>query len=133
MACAYHGVDVRTERLTILVTREQKRELTVLAKRRRISVGELVRAAVAGATASAATLESHELKPTAAKLDALERAAAVATRSLERAALALDRAETELARTRAHFDAKPGEIRDAASAPRVLLKRAFAKVREGAS
>ena len=121
---------MRTERLTILVTREQKRELASLAKQRRISVDELVRAAVAGATTSAAT-ESHELKPTAAQVNALERAATVATRALERAALALDRAETELARTRAHFDAKPGEIRDADPTPRALLQRAFAKVREG--
>ena len=122
---------MRTERLTILVTREQKRELASLARQRRISVGELVRAAVAGATQSAATPESHELKPTAAQAEALERAADVASRALERAAAALDRAETELGRTRAHFDAKPGEIRDARPTPRALLQRAFAKVREG--
>jgi hypothetical protein len=121
---------MRTERLTILVTREQKRELVGLAKQRRISVGELVRVAVAAATRSVATPKSDEVEPTAEQTEALERAAEAASRSLERAAEALGRAETELARTRAHFDAKPGEVRDPDTTPRALLQRAFAKVHE---
>jgi hypothetical protein len=111
-----------------LVTREQKRELTGLAKQRRISVGELVRAAVAGATQSA-TPASEEHKPSPAQIEALERAAETASRTLERAVVALDKAEIELARTRAYFDAKPGEVRDTDPTPQVLLQRAFAKVR----
>jgi hypothetical protein len=114
---------MRTERLTILVTREQKRELVGLAKQRRISVGELVRAAVAAATRSVVTPKSDEVEPTAEQTEALERAAEAASGSLKRAADALGRAETELARTRAHFDAKPGENRDADATPRALLQR----------
>jgi hypothetical protein len=122
---------MKTARLTILVTREQKRELAGLAKRQRISVGELVRAAVAAAAQSTATLAAEEAKPSAEQVGALERAADAALLALQRAAAALDRAELELARTRAHFDSAAGEVRDADSTPRFLLQRALAKAREG--
>ena len=122
---------MRTERLTILVTREQKRELASLAKQRRVSVGELVRTAVTAATRSTAA-PAEDVGPSAEQIAALERAADDAMRALRRAADALDRADVEIARTRAHFDTKPGEVRDAESTPRALLQRALASV-HGAS
>lgn len=121
---------MKTERLTILVTREQKRELAALAKQRRVSVGELVRASVAMATRRPLEEASEGPQPTAEQLDALERAAESALQTLARAAAALDRAELELARTRAHFDSRSGEVRDAGPTPRALLERALAKSRE---
>ena len=120
---------MRNERLTVLVTRDEKRALAALAKQRRISVGELVRAAVAGATRPAANPVDEEARPSAEQIAAMERAADAALLALQRAAAALDRAEVELARTRAHFDAKTGEVRDGDATPRALLARALAKAR----
>jgi len=120
---------MRDERLTILVTREEKRALTGLAKERRISVGELVRAAVAGAARRESRPAADETTPSPKQIAAIERAADTAAQALQRAATALDRAEVELARTRAHFDAGTGEVRDGDATPRALLQRALAKAR----
>lgn len=123
---------MRSERLTVLVTREEKRALAALAKQRRISVGELVRAAVARATRPAIEPAGDEANPTPEQIAAIERAAEAALLTLQRAAAALDRAEVELARTRAHFDVKACEVRDVDPTPRVLLARALAKTRGAA-
>jgi hypothetical protein len=101
---------MRDERLTIRVTRREMRELTALAKKRNISVRELVRAAVAGATRDSTKSESLTLNADPEQVETLERAAEATLRSLQRAAAALDRAEAELARTRAHFNALPREV-----------------------
>jgi hypothetical protein len=49
---------------------------------------------------------------------------------LQRAAVALDRAETELARTRAQLGARAHAVRDTDATPRALLERALARSRE---
>lgn len=114
---------MRSERLTVLVTRAEKRRLAALAKERRISVGELVRSAVS----SAVDERSAFPLPTAEQAQALEQAAASAIASLQRADAALSRAEAELAKTRAYFDSKPGEVRESGPTPQALLARALAR------
>jgi hypothetical protein len=117
---------MRSERLTILVTPQEKERLTVLAKRRQVSVGELVRSAVSAASHD----ESSTSVPTPEQIIALEQAADAAVAILHRANRALDRAETELTKTRAHFDAKAGEVRESGETPRAMLCRALARAQE---
>lgn len=112
---------MRSERLTILVTPEEKRRLTALAKRRHVSVGELVRSAVNVTRERTSPMSA----PTAEQIRVLEQAADAAVAALQRAGRALDRAETELTRTRAHFDAKRGNVRDFDETPRAMLYRAL--------
>ncbi len=121
---------MKSERLTVLVTREEKHALAATAKQRRLSIGELVRTAVARAIQTTGDAAGDETSPSAEQLAAIERVADAAQVSLQRAAAALDRAEVELARTRAHFAAKPGQVRDGDITPRALLERGLAKARE---
>jgi hypothetical protein len=118
-----HSNPLRTERLTVLVSREEKQRLAALAKERRVSIGELVRSTVSSAVDARPSVSV----PTAEQALALEQAAALAIASLRKADSALTRAETELAKTRAYFDSKPGEVRDAHTSPKALLARALAK------
>lgn len=121
---------MKSERLTVLVTRDEKRALAAVAKERRLSVGELVRTAVAGAMRPASERADDEAAPSAEQVAAIERAADAAQLSLRRAAAALDRAEVELARTRAHFDARPGQVRDGDATPRAFLERGLVMARD---
>ena len=115
---------MRSERLTILVTPQEKRRLAALAKRQRVSVGELVRSAVGKAAGD----ESAVPLPTPEQVLALEQAADAAVAALQRADAALNRAEAELTRTKAHFDSKASEVREASETPRSMLYRALARM-----
>lgn len=117
---------MKTERLVVLLSKQEKSRITELAKARQTSVGELVRSALAGLTETAVgdvqygdpgrpamglAEQGHAYAAPALSADQaalLERFAATAMQSMTRANAALDRAFTEIEATKAHFAAKQG-------------------------
>lgn len=114
---------MRSERITILVTPEQKQQLTALARRQHVSVGKLVRSAASRTSGDAPA----EPVPTAEQIHALEKAADTATAALRRAGTALDRAEAESAKTRESFGSKADQVREPGETPQSMLYRAIAR------
>ena len=110
---------MKSDRLIVLVTPEEKARLVALAKARGTSVGELVRSALAGLEGPQPPREAvleRSLKGedqlarlSAEQAAALERLAEVALRTMRRANAALDQAFEEIEATRAHFAAKRRE------------------------
>lgn len=116
---------MKSERLVVLLSKQDKARITELAKARQTSVGELVRAALAGLTdpavgdvryadparpATAGLAEQGRVYAAPAlsadQAAMLERFAAAAMQSMTRANSALDRAFAEIEATKAHFAAK---------------------------
>jgi hypothetical protein len=117
---------LKSERLIILVTPEEKARVAALAKARGTSVGELVRSALSGlegpqhgrsargAGARAGTEispdgEDQPVRLSAEQEAALERLAEVALLAMQRANAALDQAFEEIEVTKAHFAARRRE------------------------
>jgi hypothetical protein len=93
---------MRSERIVVLVSPKEKRELKELAGARSQSVGDYVRTAVLAPGRSTASDDSTVIS--AEQRAALEEAASRAAAALKRGNEALDRAFAEIARTRAHFN-----------------------------
>jgi len=93
---------MRSERIVVLVSPKEKRELKELAGARSQSVGDYVRTAVLAP--ARATASDDPTVISAEQRAALEEAASRAAAALKRGNEALDRAFAEIARTRAHFD-----------------------------
>ncbi len=115
---------MKSERLVVLLSKDEKARVMELAKARQTSVGELVRAALAGLT-DAAVGDSRYGEPyrpaaglaeqgqvyaapalSADQAALLERFAKTAMQSMTRANSALDRAFAEIETTKAHFAAQ---------------------------
>lgn len=99
---------MKTERLIVLVSPEEKNRITALAERQRKSVGELVRTALSNLEAASKpnglavpAEEEDGLSPEQAA--ALESLATTALSSMQRANAALDRAFEEVEATKAHL------------------------------
>lgn len=87
---------MRSERIVVLVSPEEKRELKARAGSRSIADYVRVSALAPAAAGDLAVISADEQA-------ALEEAAARASAALKRGNAALDRAFAEIARTRAHF------------------------------
>ncbi len=98
---------MKTERLIVLVSPEEKNRITALAERQRKSVGELVRTALSNLEAAGKpnglAVPTEEDGLSAEQAAALERLAATALSSMQRANAALDRAFEEVEATKAHL------------------------------
>jgi hypothetical protein len=103
---------VRTERLTVLLSPQEKARVAALAQERRTSIGELVRSALAAVDER--SLErpdrshpdpqhANEQPLTAEQMATLERLAEMALQSMRRANAALDRAFEEAEATKARL------------------------------
>ena len=98
---------MKTERLIVLVSPEEKARISKLAKQRHTSVGTLVRTALSRLESDLDRPEGEgEAEPSAEQAAALDRLAEVALQSMERANSALDRAFDELEETKRYFDSK---------------------------
>lgn len=99
---------MRNERLTVLMTSQEKRRLSSLAKTRKISVGELLRRSAAKETGAERdeTLRDEHGDLTPSQRESLGQAADRALAALGKAETALDLAEREIAATRAYFAAR---------------------------
>jgi hypothetical protein len=123
---AREEVSLKSDRLIILVTPEEKTRVVALAKARGTSVGGLVRSALSsledpsrGRSARAASArsgieistdgEDQPARLSAEQEAALERLADLALRAMQRANAALDQAFEEIEATKAHFAAKRRE------------------------
>jgi hypothetical protein len=122
-----HGeVGLKSERLIILVTPEEKARVAALARARGTSVGELVRSALSsledprrGRSARATRARSGiefstngeglPARLSAEQEAALERLADLALRAMQRANAALDQAFEQIEATMAHFAARRRE------------------------
>jgi hypothetical protein len=96
---------VRSERLTVLVSKAEKLQLTEAAAARQVSVAEMVRDAL-NPILSGNVDAAHQLS-TEQKI-MLERLAGNAEKTLSRASLALDRAFAELDATRVALKLRHG-------------------------
>lgn len=104
---------VRTERLTILLSPQEKARVAALAQERQTSIGELVRSALA-AVGERSPEHPDRSQPdhrgakedeplSAEQMATLERFAEMALQSMRRANAALDRAFDEVEATKAHL------------------------------
>jgi hypothetical protein len=104
---------VRTERLTVLLSPQEKARVAALAQERQTSIGELVRSALATVGERS---PGHPDRPqpgqrgaredeplSAEQMATLERFAEMALQSMRRANAALDRAFDEAEATKAHL------------------------------
>ena len=91
---------MRTERIVVLVSAEEKGQLKKLASARAQSLGDYMRTAVLSPAETAAISPDQQ--------KALEEAAKRAATALKRGNEALDRAFAEIAATRAHFSKAQG-------------------------
>jgi len=96
---------MRSDRLVVLVTPEEKARLVALAQARQSSLAELVRDAL-----SQLAEDDRVPKIDAEQAAALERLADVALQTIHKANAALDRAFDEVEATRAYFAAKRAKV-----------------------
>ncbi|MEM7222723.1 MAG: hypothetical protein AAF495_07080 [Pseudomonadota bacterium] len=99
---------MKSERLIVLLSKEEKARIADLAEAQNTSVGELVRNALSkmGKDNRDANGADQEPQLSVEEIAALERLASVASQAMERANKSLDRAFSELEATKAYFAAK---------------------------
>lgn len=104
---------MRTERLTVLLSPQEKARVAALAQERQTSIGELVRSALAAVgerslehpdRSQPDARRANEDEPlSAGQMATLERFAEIALQSMRRANAALDRAFEEAEATKSHL------------------------------